>query len=916
MTPSLARLAALVAVLVFVPLGLLTYFSLRLASDAVAGEVEARLESTSSLSATVVADELQHLLDLVDSYARQQTLARALDGGSDPETIRLQIRDLAQSDPSRLAIVFIARTDGRLVDIFPATPSIVGDDFSFRDWYRGLKATGRPYLSEAYVTQATGHDRVVAAATYVYAADGRRIGILVAAYGPSHLQGVSDNLARAQNITVRITDQRGVLVAAPGGLRPGLTSVRRDPRVVAALAGRSGILELDTADGSRLSSFAPVHPFGWTITASVPSNTAFAAVGDLRATVLAIAAVLGLILAAAVFLLVRSLRARRLAEEEAQRQAGITRAVLEATTDGIALVDDEGRASLSNGTFVRFLEAMAGRPVRLDESESLRSISAEVAERSVDPAAYRAAASAIREDLERVALDEIRIAETRQAFQRYTAPVTDAAGDRLGRLIVVREVTAEREAEQLKSDLLATVSHELRTPLTGILGFSELLVRQDTDPDTRDRYLQTIFTEAKRLTALINDFLDLQRLESGLFSVSLEPFDLRGVLAHTVELFSRQSEEHPCELTVPDEPLVVIGEPERIAQVVSNLVSNAIKYSPAGGRVEVDARMVGGTVRVTVRDHGLGIPPDQQASVFQKFFRVTTTETHGIGGTGLGLALAKEIVETHTGRMGFESVHGRGSTFWFELPSGQRSNGGRGRVLDIEDNLATATLLGAQLSEGGFSVEVVTTAEEGLARAKANPPNVVCLDIRLAGELDGWDALAELKAHAVTGSIPVVVCTGGNGRGRAAALGAADFLTKPFSRAQLLDAVHRLLPDRRGTVLVVDDDDHVRRLVIDTLGNGYLTVEARDGDEALESIDRERPDAVVLDLIMPRLDGFAVLERLQLRPETRRIPVIVLTAKRLSLQERTILSLRTVALLDKGFYSPQELVRLVSRAVG
>jgi CheY-like chemotaxis protein len=213
-------------------------------------------------------------------------------------------------------------------------------------------------------------------------------------------------------------------------------------------------------------------------------------------------------------------------------------------------------------------------------------------------------------------------------------------------------------------------------------------------------------------------------------------------------------------------------------------------------------------------------------------------------------------------------------------------------------------------------VEIVATGEQGLARAIEDPPALICLDIGLPGELDGWQLLARLRARADTAETPVVICTGRYGRDRASALGVTDFITKPFSQTQIREAVARALPGGRGTVLVVDDDPAVRRLVFETLdGDGIDLREAADGESALAEIAARKPDALVLDLVMPGLDGFDVLERLQASPETKLLPVVVLTAHRLTVGEREKLRQRTVALLEKSAYSPEELRRLIDRTL-
>jgi signal transduction histidine kinase len=227
--------------------------------------------------------------------------------------------------------------------------------------------------------------------------------------------------------------------------------------------------------------------------------------------------------------------------------------------------------------------------------------------------------------------------------------------------------TLLRESERLKSELVSIVSHEIRTPLASILGFTSVLLQRDVEEADRTRFLEIIGAEAKRLAALLDDFLEVQRLEEGPLYLERTEVDVSSLVRTQVALFSAESQKHRLDLRLPEEPLQVAGDASRLAQVFANLLSNAIKYSPGGGTVEVAGEQNGGVVRVSVSDPGLGIPPEMRDRIFTKFFRGTAAES-GIAGSGLGLALARSVVESHGGSIGFESTVGEGTTFSVELP--------------------------------------------------------------------------------------------------------------------------------------------------------------------------------------------------------------------------------------------------------
>jgi signal transduction histidine kinase len=359
----------------------------------------------------------------------------------------------------------------------------------------------------------------------------------------------------------------------------------------------------------------------------------------------------------------------RIASAEALRRVDVIRGQL------TRILDVEAARSRQRAASARTLErrAVAAAVVGLAASALLVLLFGAWVARSVARPVRHVteSAAAVAEGDLSTRLDEHgagEIAVLKQAFNAMTRALE------AGRAELVAQNERLRVSERAKSDLISLISHELRTPLSSVLGFTTLLLQRDFPPAERRRYLEIVDTEARRLAELASDFLDVRLLEEGRFELDVAPVDLAELVRRQAHLFFSQRTTHELALAVPDEPVIVPADRDRITQVVANLLSNAIKYSPDGGRVDVAVSLVGERVRVAVSDEGIGIARVEQARIFEKFFRGAAPAA-GIPGTGLGLAVARTIVEGHDGEVGFTSVEDAGSTFWFELPLEPREAG-------------------------------------------------------------------------------------------------------------------------------------------------------------------------------------------------------------------------------------------------
>lgn len=387
-------------------------------------------------------------------------------------------------------------------------------------------------------------------------------------------------------------------------------------------------------------------------------------------------------------------------------------------------------------------------------------------------------------------------------------------GRRIGTVLVHRDITKEYEVDQMKSEFVSTVSHELRTPLSSILGFTELMLNRELKPDRRNKYLTTIFNESKRLTALINDFLDVQRMESGKQTYDKRFFDLLPVLSKIIEAQQVNANLHEIILESGSSHPIILGDKDKMEQVFTNLINNAVKYSPDGGVINVKVTIIDQEVKVDIIDHGLGIPEDSMEKLFTKFYRVDNSDRRKIGGTGLGLSIVQEIVKAHEGEISVQSKFGSGSTFTVLLPlapdteaemeQNNKMNPTDGyNILLIEDDVSMAELIKHELVDNGFHVNYFKSGTKALHYLNESIPDAIVLDILLEDE-NGWKIMEEIKQSSRLQHIPIIISTALDEREKGISLGAMEYLVKPYQPSKLSKAIMQTLlkVGKEGQILI------------------------------------------------------------------------------------------------------------------
>ncbi|MBA4370196.1 MAG: hypothetical protein C0418_01280 [Coriobacteriaceae bacterium] len=582
---------------------------------------------------------------------------------------------------------------------------------------------------------------------------------------------------------------------------------------------------------------------------------------------------------------------------EAQERA---EAILAGASDGIVVFAPDDLVTYMNPAAAEMLGPVAhqavGKTVSLDELLGTEPV------RSDDLLGLAEPATPTGQTRE-VTLSE----PVHRVLEVRTNPVTDRGGQAIGTVASLHDVTAEREIAMMKNEFVSMVSHELRTPLTSIKGYVDLIVDGEAGEinEIQREFLTIVQENSDRLVSLINDLLDISRIESGRIHLKLEPIDVADLMADVADTFRIAAESAGISLEMKSARGLprAKGDRDRVGQVLMNLVSNAIKYSPGGGSVTMSAARRADSVVLEVKDTGMGVAAEDIGHLFDKFYRVDNSLTREIGGTGLGLSVCKSIVELLGGRIWARSRPGQGSTFGFTLQIASEAmvrtpgvegpaKAKGGKVLVVDHDPEIAALIETYLKKRGYEVVRAHSGREAIELAVSEAPSVITLDVIL-DDGDGFELLQHLKDDPRTSEIPVVVLSIVCDEGRSLRLGAADYLEKPIDQKRLVDVIGGLV-GRVGSpvVLVVDDDRHVVGVLSRMLKRrGFAVAAAYNGREAMAAVEQTPPDLILLDLKMPVMDGYQVIQEVKSAEATKHIPIVVMTAHRIDRSKTEILQL-------------------------
>ncbi len=923
---------AVVYLIILFPIGFLAGSSLFKARQDLTRSVHSQRLDLARSSAATFQEKFHRLTDLGTSLASRVRFRQMVGAGKWDDALEI-LRAVPRDFPF-IDRYFLTDSSGTLMADFPVVAEVHARNFAAHDWYRGASQNWRAYISDVYQRAAAPRRNVVAAAVPIKADDGQPIGVLVLEVALDSLREWIKDIDAGEQGAILVLDKKGKLAAHPTlDLQREIHDFSARAAVQKALAGNHGVETAADAHGTgeQLVAYAPIAGYGWGVVAEQPAHAAYARGNSSFLLTSVTYGVVFLLSCGLAYLILNILIRVKRAEESHAQLASIVEssdaAILSETLTGEIVTWNKGA------------ERIYGYAEQEVRGQSINLLMA--ADHAVE----------FEQILARIQRGEIVDRYETMCKTKYgrnidvsvnVSPIRDRKDEIVGASVIGRDITPRkrlrqeleeknrileqqynvvRDANRLKSEFLANMSHELRTPLNAIIGFAQLMHDGKVGPVSPDHkeYLGDILTSGRHLLELINDVLDLAKAESGKMEFAPEPVHLTQLVLQVRSILQSVAASKRLTMTTEISPEVeeLVIDPSKLKQVLYNYLSNAFKFTPEGGRIAIRALAAeAGHFRLEVQDTGVGIAAERISELFLEFRQLEPGLSKKHQGTGLGLALTKKIVEAQGGRVGVQSTLGSGSLFFAvlprsaEQPAGETKNIGfparvfsGPKVLVVEDDENDLNWLHKILSQAGYVVDCATSGAEAVAKAQTTPYSAILLDLILPDTL-GWDVLQSIRGAAANQDAPVIVVTVVTEKAAAKSFALQDYLPKPVSAAALLASLRRAGVIGNGTgrkILIVDDDPAALKLAAVALeSSGYQASCHESAASALAEAAQGAIDAVVIDLLMPEMDGFEFLDRFRGLPHCSDTPVIVWTGKNITLAERERLKISANSIALKG----------------
>jgi PAS domain S-box-containing protein len=851
--------------------------------------------------------------------------------------------ELASSLQPDFYFVSVYDLDGTMRAIYPQQPSLLNRNFAFRDWYKGFAANRKSYISEVYRTAIPPFPLVTAIVVPITDDAGTPIGVLMA---PFAVDALSRRLAETKfngSWMISILDQRGQLAVGPR-IDPFSAAVDLSQYEAAKQlrVGRAGYGTFSRNGNSFFAAYQPTPEGGWGILVEKPAAVLDEGIWNVERQVW----LLGLVFVA-LGLGISALKGYLYSQLETGNR------FLHLSIDMFCTAGFDGYFKHLSPAFEQILgftpEELLSAPylefVHPDDRRATLTESGRLANGEVTFAfenRYVCKDGSYKWILwNAVSVQEKRliyavgreITERKQVEQEQQRLATEL--EAANRELELRNREVEH-ATKMKSKFLANMSHELRTPLNAIIGFSDLLAEgtAGTLNSKQERFVNHIKTGSAHLLQLINDILDLSKIEAGQLEIRCEDFSVQDAVPEVLSNIRPLAMAKNIEVQQHLEPgRTVFADRVRFKQILYNLLSNAVKFTAKDGKITVACAAQENMVSISVTDNGIGIRPEDQLAIFEEFRQVAGPDGSTEEGTGLGLAITRRLVERQHGKIFVESSLGEGSRFTFTLPAGRQiveheslpvatrtstaSTACKPLVLVVDDESPARELLASYLSPD-YRVVMASSGIEALEKAKKLRPDAITLDVLMA-EGNGFETLARMRQTPELAGIPVIIVSIVDRQTVGFALGAADYLIKPIRKGILLETMRKHVApysDEDDPILLVDDDVASLQLLEETLRSaGYETQSVQSGSRALEVLSSKMVSGVLLDLLMPGMDGFEVIRHVRREPTLKDLPILVMTGKTLTAEETALLAAETQALFHKNGPCREQLISELARVL-